>query len=141
MDFQVDSNASSSSSSSSSFIFFFFSLIKICEFSSSLLLFLFQQILLSIFVFSYSQLCILFTKFVILFKFIVPLYFSGKLTCNRECWWPCLCYMEFFRIMYTFVNLHFSMFFILDLFSFPFQMTYMDLFLDYRLWNLSFFYY
>ena len=91
--------------------------------------------------FSYSQLCILFTKIVMLFTFIVFLYFSGKLTANRECWWPCSCYMEFFRIMYRFLNLLFSMFFILKPFSFPFLTTYMDLFLDYKWWNLSFPYY
>ena len=122
-------------------VLFFFPLTKICEFSSSLLLSLFQKVLLSVFFFFYSQLFILFTKIVILFKFIVPLIFQWKIHCNRECWWPCSCYMEFFRIMYTFLNLLFSMFFILELFSFPFLMTYMDLFLDYRLWNLSFPYY
>ena len=55
-------------------------LTKNCEFSSSLLLSLFQKILLSIYFFPYSQFCILFTKIVNLFKFIVSLYFSGKLT-------------------------------------------------------------
>ena len=66
-DLQIDSNA------------FFFPLTKICEFSSSLLLSLFQKVLLSVFFFFfYSQLFILFTKIVFLFKFIVPLYFSGK---------------------------------------------------------------
>ena len=67
--------------------------------------------------------------------------FQWKIDYNRECWWPCSCYMEFFKIMYTFLNFLFSMFFILKLFSFSFLMTYMDLFLDYKLWNLSFPYY
>ena len=65
-DLQIDSNA------------FFFPFTKICEFFSSLLLSLFQKVLLLVFFFSYSQLFITFTKIIILFKFIVPLYFSGK---------------------------------------------------------------
>ena len=54
--------------------------------------------------------------------------FQWKFDCNRECWWPCSCYMEFLIMIYTFLNLLFSMFFILELFSFPFLTTYMELF-------------
>ena len=53
---------------------------KICEFFSSLLLSLFQKILLSLFPFFIFNFVYYLLNFLFPFKFIVDLYFSGKLT-------------------------------------------------------------